>query len=88
LRCAGAETATAAFPFAVFLFLLTRFSSRPVQALYAGLAAGAAGALVMHLHCANGTWQHLLVGHVLPVLMLGGLSAVIRPLLPSRSYAP
>jgi hypothetical protein len=42
-----------------------------------GTAAGAIGAVGIELRCSHATVDHVLLGHVLPVLILAGLGALI-----------
>ncbi|WP_426735878.1 DUF1109 domain-containing protein [Myxococcus faecalis] len=88
LGCAGTELAVTAVPLAFTLVLLCRSAYHPVRALAAGLSAGGVSLLVLHLHCADGTTPHLLAGHVVPWLALGGITLLLRSLLPTRSHAP
>ncbi|SET94916.1 Protein of unknown function [Myxococcus fulvus] len=88
LGCAGTELAVTAVPLAFTLVLLCRSAYHPVRALAAGLSAGGVSLLVLHLHCADGTTPHLLAGHVIPWLALGGITLLLRSLLPTRSHAP
>ncbi|MBZ4395938.1 DUF1109 domain-containing protein [Myxococcus sp. MISCRS1] len=88
LGCAGTELAVTAVPLAFTLVLLCRSAYHPVRALAAGLSAGGVSLLVLHLHCADGTTPHLLAGHVVPWLALGGITLLLRALLPTRSHAP
>ncbi|MFY1830268.1 DUF1109 domain-containing protein [Myxococcus fulvus] len=88
LGCAGTELAVTAVPLALTLVLLCRSAYHPVRALVAGLSAGGVSLLVLHLHCADGTTPHLLAGHVVPWLALGGITLLLRSLLPTRSHAP
>ncbi|MFY2560032.1 DUF1109 domain-containing protein [Corallococcus terminator] len=86
--CMGTELAVTVVPLAVTLVLLSRSAFHPVRALAAGLSAGAASLLVLHLHCPDGTASHLLWGHVVPWLALGGIALLLRSRLPTSSYAP
>lgn len=86
--CMGTELAVTVVPLAVTLVLLSRSAFHPVRALAAGLSAGAASLLVLHLHCPDGTASHLLWGHVVPWLGLGGIAVLLRSRLPTSSHAP
>jgi hypothetical protein len=88
LPCLLTELFTSAAPLALALWLLTHCAYEPERALAAGLANGAVGALVLHLHCSNGLAPHLLCFHVAPWLMLGAVALLLRARLPSRSFAP
>lgn len=86
--CMGTELAVTVVPLAVTLVLLSRSAFHPVRALAAGLSAGAASLLVLHLHCPDGTASHLLWGHVVPWLALGAIAVLLRSRLPTSSHAP
>ncbi|MCP3166868.1 DUF1109 domain-containing protein [Myxococcus qinghaiensis] len=86
--CMGTELAVTVVPLAVTLVLLSRSAFHPVRALAAGLSAGAASLLVLHLHCPDGTASHLLWGHVVPWLGLGGIAVLLRSRMPTSSHAP
>jgi hypothetical protein len=42
-----------------------------------GVATGAAAAALVDLWCPVGHVPHLLIGHVAPILLLGGLGALV-----------
>ena len=58
-----------------------RWGSDPVHpralGLALGVAAGAAAAVLVDLWCPVGHVPHLLTGHVAPMLLLGGLGALL-----------
>ena len=88
LGCMGSEVVLSVLPMAVALVLLCRSAFQPVRALAAGLSAAGVSLLVLHIHCPDGTVSHLLSAHVLPWLLLAGVSVLVRSRLPTRSYAP
>ncbi len=88
VKCLSCELGISAVPLAVGLFFLTRSARRLLRAALLGAASGLVGMLALHLHCPNGTFAHLLVFHVAPWLLLVGMAAAVRALLPTRSYAP
>ncbi len=86
--CAGMEVLFALVPMAVALWATSRFAFDASRALVGGASVGATGALVLHLHCPNGTTAHLVAFHVLPWLALALIAVGVRRMLPSRSWAP
>ena len=86
--CAGMEALFAVLPLGVALWVTSRFAFDTGRALVGGASVGATGALVLHLHCANGTTAHLMLFHVVPWLLLAVATLAVRRLLPSRSWAP
>jgi hypothetical protein len=88
LKCLSCELGISAVPMMAGLFFLTRSARQLLRAALLGAASGLVGMLALHLHCPNGTFLHLLVFHVAPWLLLVGVAAVARTLLPTRSYAP
>lgn len=88
LGCGALAVGVSLLPFLVTLGLSTGFAARPWQMVSGGIAAGMAGALVLHLHCPVSSSGHLLLGHLLPSLLLGLLAASVRGGLPSRTFAP
>jgi hypothetical protein len=79
LRCFALTTLFAAWPVAALAW--ERWSSDPVhpRALGAalGVAAGTSSAALVDLWCPVGHVPHLLTGHLAPVLLLGGLGALL-----------
>ncbi len=79
LRCFAVTTLFAAWPLVALGW--ERWGSDPVHpramGLALGVAAGAAAALPVDLWCPVGHVPHLLTGHVAPMLLLGGLGALL-----------
>lgn len=77
LRCFGVALALGAAPYAAFLWLKRRLVlvHPHVEAAAAGVFAGTLGALLITLRCDCSELSHLVLGHVGPVVMLGGASA-------------
>ena len=79
LRCFAVTTLFAAWPLVAFGW--ERWGSAPVHPRALGLAlavgAGAAAAVLVDLWCPVGHVPHLLAGHVAPMLVLGGLGALL-----------
>jgi hypothetical protein len=77
-RCLGLALATAAFPFAALTRL--RRGSDPVHPVASGAAIGVAcgawAGVVVELWCPVAAMRHVLVGHVLPMVVLGALGAM------------
>ena len=79
LRCLGVTALLAAWPLVAFAW--ERWRSDPVHpralGLTLGVATGAAAAVLVDLWCPVGHVPHLLAGHVAPMLLLGGLGALV-----------
>ena len=88
LGCMGTEVALSVVPLALAMVLLCRSAYQPVRALAAGLSAAGVSLLVLHVHCPDGTADHLMLGHLLPWGVLAGVAVFIRSRLPSRTFAP
>ncbi len=86
LRCLLIATLVSASALVFFAGALRRAVAvaSKVRGAALGAAAGAWGGLAVFAFCPSGEWQHLLVGHVLPIAactLVGGLALarVIRP---------
>jgi hypothetical protein len=88
LGCLVSEVTISIGPLLATLWLLARSAFSASRAFMAGLSAGIAGVLALHLHCPCGTFQHLLLFHVVPWFALASLAVVLRSWLPSRTFAP
>ncbi len=88
VSCALVECVVALAPLVLIFVLSLRFAARPVHLVTATLASGAGGALALHFHCGNGTFAHLAVFHVLPVVVLAGLAVLIRSRMRPTTFAP
>ena len=79
LRCFAVTLLFAAGPLVVLCW--ERWGSDPVHPRALGLAlgvgAGAAAAVLVDLWCPVGHVPHLLTGHLAPMLLLGGLGALV-----------
>lgn len=79
LRCFALTALFAAWP--VVALLWDRRRSDPIHpralGLALGVAAGVSAAALVDLWCPVGHIPHLLVGHVAPMLLLGGLGALV-----------
>ena len=79
LRCFALTVLFAAWP--VVALVWERWGSDPVHpralGLALGVAAGAGAAALVDLWCPVGYVPHLLTGHVAPILVLGGLGALV-----------
>ena len=79
LRCFALTVLFAAWPVAVLV--RERRGSDPVHprtlGVALGVAAGAASAVLVDLWCPVGHVPHVLIGHVVPILLLGGLGALV-----------
>ncbi|WNG24930.1 DUF1109 family protein [Cystobacter fuscus] len=53
-----------------------------------GLAAGAVGLILLHVHCPDGSPGHLAVSHAGPWLVLGALAPWVRARLRTTGHAP
>ncbi len=88
IPCAVTEGAVSLFPLILALWITSRFAFDFTRAIAAGVSAGAVGIFVLHLHCANGTPEHLFTFHVLPWAIVALGAVALRRMLPSRSFAP
>ncbi|MGQ0506978.1 MAG: DUF1109 domain-containing protein, partial [Myxococcaceae bacterium] len=88
LKCALWEIGLALPALSAGLFLLTRSAHNPARALLLGAASGLVGITALHLHCPNGTWEHLLLSHLLPWGVVSGAALLLRPKLATQSFAP
>ena len=86
LRCIFIATVVSASTMAIFAVALRRAVAvaTGLRGAALGAAAGAWGGLAVFVFCPSGELQHLLVGHVLPIVLftaLGGvaLTKVLRP---------
>jgi hypothetical protein len=86
--CLTSEVVLSIPPLALALVLLCRSAFQPVRAFAAGLSAAGVSLFVLHLHCPDGTAEHLMLGHLVPWLLLAGVALFLRSRLPTRSYAP
>jgi hypothetical protein len=78
-RCAGHSLVMAALPLASFLLLRKGVEPRAPAALGAGMGAvsGAWAGVLVDLWCPLVNFQHVLVGHVAPILVLVVIGAAI-----------
>src|SRR4029453_4757218 len=79
LRCFTLTALFAAWPVAALVW--ERWGSDPVHpralGVALGVAAGTASAALVDLWCPVGHVPHVLTGHLAPILMLGGLGALV-----------
>lgn len=77
LRCFGFALALGAGPFAAIVWVKRKLVlvHPHVEAGAAGVLAGALGAFFITLRCDCSELDHLLIGHVVPVVLFGALSA-------------
>ncbi|MBN1209651.1 MAG: DUF1109 family protein [Myxococcaceae bacterium] len=88
MRCVMSEVVLSVLPLALALVLLCRSAFQPVRAFAAGLSSAGVSLFVLHLHCSDGTVDHLMVGHIVPWLLLAGVALFLRSRLRTRNYAP
>jgi hypothetical protein len=88
MSCAFVECGVALAPLAAVLALSSRFASTPGHVFLGGLTASASGALALHLHCPNGTLEHLLTFHLAPALLLGLAAMGVHRVMRRRSFVP
>jgi hypothetical protein len=88
LGCAFTECGLALIPVSVLLLISTRFAATPSHVFVGALAAASGGALALHLHCANGTVEHVTVFHLLPAVVLAGLAVLVRRFIRPTSFVP
>lgn len=88
IACGVTELAMSVIPLAVALWITSRFAYDLTRAIVGGVSVGAAGLLLLHLHCINGAADHLFTFHVLPWLGVALVGVAVRRSLPSRSFAP
>ncbi len=79
VRCFGVGLLLGAGPYVSVLWIKRRLVlvHAQVEAAAAGVFAGTAGALLITLRCDCSELSHLIIGHLLPVLALGALSALL-----------
>ncbi|MFY0574283.1 NrsF family protein [Cystobacter fuscus] len=75
-------------PLVAAMGMLRRMAFHAVRAVAAGLAAGAVGLILLHVHCPDGSPEHLAVSHVGPWLVLGALAPWVRARLRTTRHAP
>ena len=88
IPCLSVEVLSSLAPIAFALWALTRTAFQPSRVVIGAMSAGAAGLLMLHVHCQIGTVAHLLGFHVLPWLAVIAAAIAIRSRLKSRSFAP
>jgi hypothetical protein len=88
INCAFVECGVALLPLGVVLALSTRFAASAGHVFLGGLTAASAGAFALHLHCSNGTLEHLLVFHLSPAVLLGFVAVGVHRLMRPRSFVP
>jgi hypothetical protein len=78
-RCLGLTTLLAAWPFVVLALLRRGSDPTHPRSLGAalGVAAGAAAVALVDLWCPVGHLRHLLLGHVLPMALLGVMGVIV-----------
>jgi hypothetical protein len=86
--CGVTELALSLLPAGATALVLARFAFQPLRAFAGGLAAGAGGVLVLHLHCPNGELVHLLTFHVLAWVAVAAALVVVRGRLRTTSFVP
>jgi hypothetical protein len=88
MGCLTSELVLSIPPMILALVLLCRSAFQPVRAFAAGLSAAGVSLFVLHLHCPDGTVEHIALGHIAPWLLLSWVALFLRSRLPTRSYAP
>lgn len=88
IGCLLVEISLSIVPAIAVVWALTHSAFRLSRAAIAGFAAGAVGALALHVHCPFGSVSHLLFFHVLPWMALIAASVAVRNRLSSTSFAP
>ena len=88
LRCAAVLGLTSVVPAVATALFMARFAPSRTRAMLGGAAAGAPGALALHLHCPIGLEAHVATGHVAPWVVVALLVVWLRGRLTTRSYAP
>ncbi len=86
--CATTQCLVALIPMALSVVLLSRFEFDLWRTLVAGMSAAGVDLLALSLHCENGAWQHLLMFHALPSVLLVLVVLAVRRSLPSETFAP
>ena len=86
--CALIELGASALPLGVAVWLATRMAREASRVVSYGLASGAAALLALHLHCPNGSLEHLVAFHLVPWGLLIGIGLLARAAVPTKSYAP
>ena len=88
LPCALTELGLALLPATLGVLALTQVAFRPLRTWLLGVAAGSVGLFVLHLHCLDGSAQHLVLYHLVPWALVCGLTVLVRWRLPTRGFAP
>ncbi|MET0403498.1 MAG: NrsF family protein [Cystobacter sp.] len=88
LSCVRTGSLFSLLPLAATLGMLRHMAFQAIRAVAAGLAAGAVGLFLLHVHCPDGSPGHLAVSHVGPWLVLGALAPWVRARLRTTLHAP
>ncbi|MFT3839503.1 MAG: hypothetical protein QM723_21145 [Myxococcaceae bacterium] len=86
--CAFVELGASALPLAVAVWMATRMAKDVSRVVAYAFAAGGAALVALHLHCPNGTVEHLTAFHLVPWVLLVGIAQLARSLAPTKAYAP
>jgi hypothetical protein len=86
--CALVELGASALPLLAAVWAATKMARDPSRVVAYAFAAGATALLALHLHCPNGTPEHLAAFHLAPWVLLVGLGMLARSLVPTKAYAP
>jgi hypothetical protein len=86
--CVRTSVLFSLLPLVAALGLLRRMAFHAIRAVAAGLAAGAVGLILVHVHCSDGSPEHLAAAHVGPWLVMGALALWVRSRLRTTQHAP
>jgi hypothetical protein len=86
--CGLVELMASALPLGAAVWAATKMARDPSRVVAYAFGAGAAALVALHLHCPNGTPEHLISFHLVPWVLLVGIGVLARSMVPTKAYAP